>query len=78
MTSDASAGAPPLTSRRGLFKAAAAAGGTVAIGFPAVARAQTPVKWRIQTAWPAGTAGYKQFQKYCANVKELSEGKLQF
>ncbi len=78
MTTDASAGAPKVTSRRGLFKGAAVVGGTAALGFPAVARAQTPVKWRIQTAWSAGTAGYKQFQKFCANVKELSEGKLQF
>jgi TRAP-type mannitol/chloroaromatic compound transport system substrate-binding protein len=66
------------TSRRGLFKAAAVGGGTVALGFPAVVRAQTPVKWRIQTAFDAGTAGYKAFQKYCASVKEISEGRLQF
>jgi TRAP-type mannitol/chloroaromatic compound transport system substrate-binding protein len=66
------------TSRRGLFKAAALAGGTAALAFPAVARSQTPVKWRVQTAWNAGTAGYTAFQKYCASVKELSEGKVQF
>ena len=66
------------TSRRGLFKAAAVAGGTAVLVFPAVLRAQSPVKWRIQTAWPAGTAGHKAFLKFCADVKELSEGKLQF
>jgi TRAP-type mannitol/chloroaromatic compound transport system substrate-binding protein len=66
------------TSRRGLLKAAALTTGAAALAFPAVLRAQTPVKWRIQTAWQAGTAGYKEFQKFCANVKELSEGKLQF
>jgi TRAP-type mannitol/chloroaromatic compound transport system substrate-binding protein len=70
---------PHLTSRRGLLRAAASAGGAaVALGFPAVVRAQTPIKWRVQTAAYAGTAGYVQFQKYCAKVKELSEGKLQF
>ena len=78
MTTDSTAGASHLTSRRGLFKAAAVAGGTAALGFPAVVRAQTPIKWRIQSAWPPGTAGYKAFQRYCANVKELSEGRLQF
>jgi TRAP-type mannitol/chloroaromatic compound transport system substrate-binding protein len=62
-------------SRRHLFKAAA---GSAALAFPSVARAQAPIKWRIQSAWQAGTAGYTQFQKFCANVKELSEGKLQF
>ena len=65
------------TSRRALFKAAALAGSSAALGFPAVARAQTPIKWRVQSAWQPGTAGYKMFQKFCANVKELSEGKLQ-
>ena len=79
MTTDASAGAPNVTSRRGLFKAAAvAAGGTAALGFPAVVRAQAPVKWRVQTAHVAGTVGYREFQKYCTKVKELSEGKVQF
>jgi TRAP-type mannitol/chloroaromatic compound transport system substrate-binding protein len=56
----------------------AAAGGTAALGFPAIVHAQAPVKWRIQSAWQAGTAGYTAFQKYCANVKEISEGKLLF
>ena len=45
------------------------AGGTARIGFPAVVSAQAPVKWRVQTAWDAGTAGYTAFQKYCAHVK---------
>jgi TRAP-type mannitol/chloroaromatic compound transport system substrate-binding protein len=57
---------------------AAAAGGTASMGFPAVARGQAVVKWRVQTAWPSGTAGYTAFQRYCANVKVLSEGKLEF
>ena len=78
MRADASAGAPEVTSRRGLFKAAAVAGGTAALGLPAVARAQASIKWRVQTAWPAGTAGHTMFQKLCANVKDLSEGKLLF
>jgi TRAP-type mannitol/chloroaromatic compound transport system substrate-binding protein len=77
MTTEAEPSVPTSTSRRGLFKAAAASA-TAALGFPTVLRAQTPVKWRIQTAWQPGTAGYKQFQKFCANVKEISEGKLQF
>jgi TRAP-type mannitol/chloroaromatic compound transport system substrate-binding protein len=64
--------------RRRLLKAVAAAAGTSAAAFPGVLRAQTPTKWRIQSAWPPGTAGYRQFQKFCANVKEISESKLQF
>jgi TRAP-type mannitol/chloroaromatic compound transport system substrate-binding protein len=57
---------------------AAAAGGTVAAGFPAAIHAQAPVKWRVQTAHEPGTVGYTAFQKYCANVKVLSEGRLEF
>jgi len=77
MTADSASAGPP-TSRRGLLKAAATATGAAALAFPAVLRAQTPIKWRIQTAWQAGTAGYKEFQRFCANVKEISEGKLLF
>ena len=65
-------------SRRRFLRASAVAAGTAAIGFPAVVRAQASVKWRVQTAHPAGTVGYTAFQKYCANVKVLSEGKLEF
>jgi TRAP-type mannitol/chloroaromatic compound transport system substrate-binding protein len=78
MTVGAEPSAPDSTSRRGLFKAAAAASAASVLGFPAVVRAQASIRWRIQTAWQPGTAGYRQFQKFCANVKELSEGKLQF
>lgn len=78
MTTEARSSAPRIPSRRGMLGAAAVAGGTAALGFPAVVRAQTPVKWRIQTAWPPGTAGYRAFQKFCASVKEISEGKLLF
>jgi TRAP-type mannitol/chloroaromatic compound transport system substrate-binding protein len=78
MTGDSDAGAQAITGRRALLKATAVAAGTAALAFPAVIRAQTPVKWRIQTAWDAGTAGYTAFQKFCASVKEISEGKLLF
>ena len=34
-------------------------------------------KWKVQCVWDAGTDGYTAFQKFCANVKELSEGRLE-
>ena len=80
MTTDADASAPPQTSRRRLLKTAAVTVGATAAGglaFPSVVRSQAPIKWKVQTAAYAGTAGYTQFQKLCANIKELSEGKLQ-
>ncbi len=79
MTTDSDPSAAPPSSRRRLLKAAVAgAGGLAAAGYPAVLRAQTPVKWRIQTAWDAGTVGYTAFQRFCANVKVISEGRVQF
>ena len=79
MTTDRDASVPQQASRRRLLKTAVASvGATAGLAFPAVVRSQTPIKWRVQTAAYAGTAGYTMFQKYCANIKELSEGKLQF
>ena len=78
MTNDAGRKAENATSRRGLIKAAALATGTAAMGFPAVIRAQAPIKWRVQTAAYSKTAGYPAFQRFCASVKVLSEGKLEF
>ena len=59
------------------FIAAAAIGTGATFGSPAVVLGQTPVKWRVQTAWNSGTSGWTAFQKYCAHVKLLSEGKLE-
>jgi TRAP-type mannitol/chloroaromatic compound transport system substrate-binding protein len=64
--------------RRRFLAAAGLAGGASALAMPSVLRAQAPIKWRVQTAWPAGTGGFNAFQKYCSNVKELTEGKVQF
>jgi TRAP-type mannitol/chloroaromatic compound transport system substrate-binding protein len=75
MTHESARSSPQVSSRRRFI---AAASGTAAVGFPAVVRAQAPIRWRVQTAWPPATAGYSAFQKYCANVKLLSEGKLEF
>ena len=73
MTTDADASAAPQTSRRRLLKTAAATvGATAGLAFPAVVRSQAPIKWRVQTAAYAGTAGYTAFQKYCASIKDLS------
>jgi TRAP-type mannitol/chloroaromatic compound transport system substrate-binding protein len=32
---------------------------------------------RVQCVWDAGTDGYTAFQRFCSNVKELSEGRLE-
>jgi TRAP-type mannitol/chloroaromatic compound transport system substrate-binding protein len=67
-------------SRRSFLKTAAAvAGGTAsALGFPAVMRlsAAPVVKWKMQTAWDAGTIGFTEFQKFCKLVNEMTEGQF--
>jgi TRAP-type mannitol/chloroaromatic compound transport system substrate-binding protein len=69
----------PQATRRGFIKAAALGGAAAAtVGFPAIVKAQAPIKWKVQTAWDAGTVGFTAFKAFCDNVKELSEGKLEF
>ncbi|GAC1575508.1 MAG: TRAP transporter substrate-binding protein DctP [Polyangiales bacterium] len=34
-------------------------------------------KWKMQSVWDAGTEGYTQFQRYCLDVRDISEGKLE-
>src|SRR3984957_19813364 len=74
--------------RRDFIKAALVGGAAAALGCGnkdsgdvatgSVAPAPTVVtKWKVQCVWDAGTDGYTAFQKFCANVKELSEGRLE-
>ena len=68
------------TTRRGFLKTAAVAGAAAgALGFPGVQRlsAAAPIKWKMQTAWDAGTVGYVKFQDFCKKVGEMTEGQLQ-
>lgn len=76
MTTDG-ATSPRPSDRRRFLKSATMAGGAAVLALPATLRADAPTKWKVQTAWQAGTVGYRAFQKFCANVKDLSEGKLQ-
>jgi len=67
-------------SRRKFLKTAALAGAAAgALGFPSVQRlsAAAPIKWKMQTAWDAGTVGYVKFQDFCKKVGEMTEGQLE-
>jgi TRAP-type mannitol/chloroaromatic compound transport system substrate-binding protein len=69
-------------SRRRFLKTAAATAGVTAatIGVPAFlkhASAQA-IKWKVQTAWDAGTVGFVKVQEFCKKMGEVSEGKLIF
>jgi TRAP-type mannitol/chloroaromatic compound transport system substrate-binding protein len=67
-------------SRRRFLKTAAATAGVTAatIGVPAFLKhaSAAPIKWKIQTAWDAGTIGFVKFQEFCKRMGEVSEGKL--
>jgi TRAP-type mannitol/chloroaromatic compound transport system substrate-binding protein len=70
--------------RRSFLKAALAGGAAATLscadkssGGGASGPSVASTKWRVQCVWDAGTDGYTAFQKFCANVKELSEGRLE-
>lgn len=68
----------PLTRRRFLGTAAAttAAAGAGALGFPAIARAQTPIRWRFQSTWPARFLYQEVAVDWTKKVDEMSGGML--
>ena len=55
----------------GLAAGCSRAGGAGGAGEAALAH------WRIQSVWDAGTDGYTAFQRFCAGVKDLSDGKIE-
>ncbi len=69
-------------SRRKFLKTAAATAGVTAatFGVPAFLKhaSAAPIKWKIQTAWDAGTLGFVKFKEFCQKMGEVSEGRLIF
>ena len=63
-----------LTRRNFGALAGAAAVSTAAASTPA--RAQAAAKWKMQSMWQAGTINQKVFADYCANVKAMSNNRL--
>jgi TRAP-type mannitol/chloroaromatic compound transport system substrate-binding protein len=71
--------------RRDFLRSSLLGASTLALGCgtrenekPAAKSGEDTITFRVQSVWDAGTAGYTAFQQYCANVHELSEGKLTF
>jgi TRAP-type mannitol/chloroaromatic compound transport system substrate-binding protein len=62
-----------MISRRTLGGVAAAA----ALAAPAIARAQTAHKWKMQSLWQAGSINQKIFEDWCKRVKEVTNGRLE-
>lgn len=63
--------------RRRKFISGAAAAGAVALGFPAVARAQNaPISFRFQSTWPANDIFHEFARDYANKVNEMAGGQL--
>ncbi len=62
--------------RRKFLKTAAVTGGAAAIGFPMIARAQTPVTFRFQSTWPTKDIFHEYALDYAKKVNDMSGGRL--
>jgi len=79
---DDQAPAPRPVSRRGFLDAGALLGGALAAGCTGGSSSSATfsgpaTRWRIQSVWDAGTDGLAAFERFCANVGQLSGGELE-
>jgi TRAP-type mannitol/chloroaromatic compound transport system substrate-binding protein len=63
-------------SRRNVLKAAMAAGGAAAIGFPAIAKAQGPITMRWQSTWPQKDIFHEFALDFAKKVNDMTGGDL--
>src|SRR5574342_929749 len=64
-------------SRRNVLKAAVAAGGVAALGFPMIAKGQSgPVTMRWQSTWPSKDIFHEFALDYAKKVNEMTGGDL--
>ena len=61
--------------RRKFLTGAAAAAGVA--GFPAIVKAQQPIKWKAQSMWSSAELTYKVFEDFCARVAKDTNGRLE-
>ncbi len=65
-----------MVTRRDFIAGGAAVAAASALAVPAIAQAKTH-RWRMQTLWQAGTVNQQAFERFCENVKAMSEGRVQ-
>ncbi|HTK00751.1 MAG TPA: TRAP transporter substrate-binding protein [Bordetella sp.] len=63
-------------SRRKFLSGATAAAGAAALGFPAIAPAQTPITLRFQSTWPSKDIFHEFAQDYARKVNDMAGGQL--
>ncbi|HET6718552.1 MAG TPA: hypothetical protein VFH22_02825, partial [Rhodocyclaceae bacterium] len=62
--------------RRFLARAAAGTAGAATLGFPMIARAQTPITMRWQSTWPAKDIFHEYALDFASKVNAMSGGRL--
>src|SRR6267142_2286345 len=63
-------------SRRNVLKAAVAAGGAAALGFPAIVKAQGVTTMRFQSTWPSKDIFHEYALDYAKTVNDMTGGDL--
>ena len=63
-------------SRRKFLTGAAAAGGTAALGFPMIVKAQGPISMRWQSTWPAKDILHEYANDFAKKVNDMTGGDL--
>lgn len=64
-----------MVSRRNMMVASGAIAATATLAAPAIA--QKTHRWRMQTLWQAGTVNQLAFERFCANVKSMTDSRVQ-
>ena len=63
-------------SRRNVLKAAVAAGGAAALGFPAIVKAQGPITMRWQSTWPQKDIFHEYRLDFAKKVNDMTGGDI--
>ena len=66
----------PLPRRKFLAGAGAAAAGAATMGFPMIAKAQSPIVLKMQGAWGAKDIFNEMAQEYVKRVNDMAGGRL--
>jgi TRAP-type mannitol/chloroaromatic compound transport system substrate-binding protein len=67
---------PPLSRRKFLGGATAAAAGAATLGFPMIAKAQGPISMRWQSTWPAKDIFHEYANDFAKRVNDMTGGDL--
>lgn len=76
MKRDGIAKSIPKTPTRRRFLATSAATGATALGFPMIARSQTPITLRFQSTWPLKFIYHEFAVDWCKKASDLTGGRL--